>query len=202
VGVFVLSVVVPVVTASAIAYLYFDITHAIHRSWKAVALFVGVVVALLLPIWLRAYPAASDPNTHPFWFVVQTLAGDWSPNRPTSLPTYGFSLLAEMAVFLNLGSFVVVLNLLLKLGRIDMGSVMKLGELYKVRDLSIRNSVLARLDPTERERFRMLLDAAFAEGDQAWRDDHLKTILGEEEAQKMQRLLAKGTLHGTKIKAD
>lgn len=79
---------------------------------------------------------------------------------------------------------------------------MKLGELYKVRDLSIRDSILARLSPDERERLTRAIDDGFVEGNQIWHDEHLATILGPDEAQRMHKLLDKGTLRGTKIKVD
>jgi hypothetical protein len=56
----------------------------------------------------------------------------------------------------------------------------ELERLLMLRDLSLRNSLLAALPPGERERVARIVDEAFAEGSRVWETKHLTTILGDE----------------------
>ena len=62
---------------------------------------------------------------------------------------------------------------------------MRLEQLLRVRDLSVRSSILARLPDDRRAEMAALLDAAFSEGDAIWAQEHLPTILGKEQANRV-----------------
>ncbi len=73
---------------------------------------------------------------------------------------------------------------------------MKLQELYKVRDMSIINSIVKLFPSEQGEDIRGIIKEGFKNGNEVWARDHLNTIFGEEEAAKMRNLLRETHLGG------
>ena len=48
--------------------------------------------------------------------------------------------------------------------------------LTQVRDLSIRNSILAKIPLSQRDQFLSIIDEGFREGDEVFKQQHLVTI--------------------------
>jgi len=61
----------------------------------------------------------------------------------------------------------------------------QLANLLELRDLSIRNSLLARLGLDQRAEVLQVINDAFAEGTMVWQKEYLPELLGEEEANKI-----------------
>jgi hypothetical protein len=132
--------------------------------------------------------------------LFKTLGGDWSAQRPSGVPPFWFALLAELAVLLNVGALVVILDLLRRVDRIKKEQDrMKLETVAQVRDLSIRNSILARIPLPQRDQFLRIVDEGFREGDEVFRRQHLVTIFGHREAERVLAILEQGSVDGARI---
>jgi hypothetical protein len=71
---------------------------------------------------------------------------------------------------------------------------MRLSSVYRSRDISIINNILASLPENERESARISLEKRFREGHDTWRYRHLPAIFGETEAANMRELLEVGEI--------
>lgn len=168
------------------------------RRRSRIIIAVGLAVAFLAPALLgRIAPKVDDPPS-PFWFVVQTFGGDWSAQRPVGISPYWFALLAELAVLLNVGALVVIIDLLVRVDRIKKEQDrMKLDAVTHVRDLSIRNSILAKVPLPDRDKIMRIVDEGFKEGDDVFKNQHLVTIFGYREAERVRDLLEHGSVDET-----
>jgi hypothetical protein len=104
------------------------------------------------------------------------------------MPTIGITLMA-----------VLLINLMMAIRTAISSRTMSidLEQLLRVRDISVKGSLLSRLSDDRRPEMTRLIDAAFSEGDSIWVKEHLPTIIGRKQADHVLKEQFVGQAQGT-----
>jgi hypothetical protein len=181
-----------------------------HRvAALVVTIIIGAVTAEIV-FW-----ALRNESWFKFWMQVAT--GNWSPDNPEwtgpePLGGWLFAFSILLAIALNLGAYGTIIlygnRITNRINILQMEQTMNLRDVYLVRDLSIRTSIVAllnklsdaeRITETTRDEIKRLIDQGFEDGDHVWSEEHLATLFGEKDAALMRELLRKGRIVGDRL---
>lgn len=135
----------------------------------------------------------SSPDKVTYW--LQVLSGNWSPGDVYLSNTKALSVAATVAIFINLGALYFLVNMAYRIVIFakENAMAMKLQDVYTLRDMSIRNSIVAHILKITRgdssEDIEKIIDQCFKEGHEVWEREHLSAIFTEKEAAAMREIL-------------
>lgn len=106
-----------------------------YWAWRIATVFASTVII----IWITETNLSTTAANH-LNFVFQTLSGNWSPGEVYSSKTLPFSILAVLALIINLGSYIALFELLRRTLRIQE-QTMKREAALLMRDVLIKRGI-------------------------------------------------------------
>jgi hypothetical protein len=187
------------------------------KRWLRIGsiLVLAIAVVALAAAWMlwnvEQHLPVQRPSTFaptPFHFWLQVITGKWLPLSSPYLSTdYLFSLSAVFGLMLGLAPLIALLGLIFKfvdwlkqqraefqsllstLNQEQLMAFMKSVDLEKLKVLSMRNSIIARLTKEPEGDIEDLVDRGIEEGEQVFYKKHLPTLLGDAKAEKVRKAL-------------
>lgn len=136
-----------------------------------VVIVVGAGIVHAIIFFVASRPDASF-GVGELNFVFQVLTGNWGSDHPnphaaTSIP---FAFWVAVALVINLGPFVFIYQQVRSFAA-DVERTMRLIDVFRIRDRKIITRFRMGLPEGDRERLTKLLEAAFAQGHEDWKED-------------------------------
>jgi hypothetical protein len=173
-----------------------------QRRPYAIAGIIVLVLIFVIPYWLRDYVTADTG----LWFVVQTFAGNWSPEntKPGSIGSnYWFAVLGLAAMVINLGALVFLWDAVSRVRKVERRQLMRLADAFNIRDAEIQNHLVDSVMDTIitaaagkdadflsdrrslRAHLRGIITQSFNDGDNVWKTKLLPPFLDGEDVNKL-----------------
>lgn len=150
-------------------------------------LFVFGFLPSALVTWISK-PGAPPIGVPDAWqkrqFIIQTIAGNWSPPDHTILEPWWFAFFAILAVVLNYGPLTIAIGYLWTIWRRRM----VLAQAFVTRDQMNKQALYDKLGADEKT--MQTIREAFSDGEKQW-EEHLIAVFGEHDAKKLRALLSK-----------
>jgi hypothetical protein len=124
----------------------------------------------------------------PFVLLLVTLAGNWSPTIDRDFSNVWNSTTGFLAILLNLGAIGLLLRGVISLVRQERRGLVNIANLYGIRDATLRDLVTRKvatelnIPPAEREKLREVINQAFVESENKWKEGTLVRVLGKDGA--------------------
>jgi hypothetical protein len=157
---------------------------------RVVIVTVGVLGLFLLLAFMSANIILTN---EPVMFAIQTVAGNWSPSSgPMGLPkdvnAFWFSFSAFIALLLNVGALLLLLENVRTLYNLRKEVLMNTASLFDFRDVRVKDELLQSLPKllnVSEDKLQTLseeIEACFQRGKSKWQDKTLVNMLGSKYA--------------------